>query len=125
MPQSRGDMLQPPAVAAHPTHILENQLPAAPPICLQQTQLRPAWGRLVAAAVVPILLSAAVLASKLFVAGCVLPAGLLFTALHAADADQITQFLFPPERLPAHTQVTAVCWGGNLGTPCGMRGAAD
>jgi hypothetical protein len=25
--------------------------------------------------------------------------------MHAADADQIIQFLFPPERLPAHTQV--------------------
>jgi hypothetical protein len=42
--------------------------------------------------------------------------GPLFTALHAADGDQIIQFLFPPERLPAHTQVGR----GSIG-PCSSR----
>eukprot|EP00879_Flechtneria_rotunda_P023522 GHRR01024884.1.p1 GENE.GHRR01024884.1~~GHRR01024884.1.p1 ORF type:complete len:956 (+),score=357.62 GHRR01024884.1:92-2959(+) len=32
------------------------------------------------------------------------PTGPLFAALHVADGDQLIQFLFPPERLPAHTQ---------------------
>jgi hypothetical protein len=35
-------------------------------------------------------------------------AGPLFAALHAADGDQLIQFRFPPERLPAHTQVLTV-----------------
>jgi hypothetical protein len=34
-----------------------------------------------------------------------LPAGPLFAALLSADGDSIIQFMFPPERLPAHTQV--------------------
>lgn len=42
------------------------------------------------------------------------PDGPLFTALHAADADAIIQFLFPPERLPAHTQEL-------LRVPAGLR----
>ncbi|WIA17648.1 hypothetical protein OEZ85_014453 [Tetradesmus obliquus] len=32
------------------------------------------------------------------------PTGPLFAALHSADGDSIIQFMFPPERLPAHTQ---------------------
>jgi hypothetical protein len=36
---------------------------------------------------------------------CLLCAGPLFAALHSADGDSIIQFMFPPERLPAHTQV--------------------
>jgi hypothetical protein len=37
------------------------------------------------------------------------PAGPLFAALHSADGDSIIQFMFPPERLPAHTQVRTAC----------------
>ena len=33
------------------------------------------------------------------------PQGALFGAMHAADADRLIHFLFPPERLPEHTQV--------------------
>lgn len=32
-------------------------------------------------------------------------AGVLFQAMHSSDADRLIQFRFPPERLPAHTQV--------------------
>jgi hypothetical protein len=43
------------------------------------------------------------------------PTGPLFAAMRAADADRLIHFLFPPERLPAHTQV-----GG--GPQSGLRG---
>ena len=33
------------------------------------------------------------------------PSGELFRAMHNADADGSTQFFFPKERLPTHTQV--------------------
>lgn len=33
------------------------------------------------------------------------PTGVLFTAMYNADADGSTQFFFPKERLPTHTQV--------------------
>lgn len=33
-----------------------------------------------------------------------LPAGKLFSAMHSADAERVIQYLFPLERLPAHTQ---------------------
>ncbi|KAF6262749.1 hypothetical protein COO60DRAFT_1699160 [Scenedesmus sp. NREL 46B-D3] len=33
------------------------------------------------------------------------PTGPLLVALHGADGESIIQFMFPPERLPAHTQV--------------------
>lgn len=33
------------------------------------------------------------------------PGGVLFTAMHSADADGSTQFFFPKERLPTHTQM--------------------
>lgn len=33
------------------------------------------------------------------------PTGVLFTAMYSADADGATQFFFPKERLPTHTQV--------------------
>ena len=33
------------------------------------------------------------------------PTGMLFTAMYSADADGSTQFFFPKERLPTHTQV--------------------
>lgn len=42
-------------------------------------------------------------------------AGPLFAALHAADGDQLIQFLFPPERLPAHTQVRTAARGQQQG----------
>ena len=31
-------------------------------------------------------------------------AGKLFAAMERADADRLVQYIFPPERLPAHTQ---------------------
>jgi hypothetical protein len=34
-------------------------------------------------------------------------AGVLFNAMHSSDADKLIEFLFPPERLPAHTQVSS------------------
>lgn len=37
------------------------------------------------------------------------PRGPLFAAMRAADGGRLIQFLFPPERLPAHTQVGALC----------------
>lgn len=40
------------------------------------------------------------------------PSGPLFTAMYSADADGATQFFFPRERLPTHTQV-----GGHV-MPC-------
>ena len=36
------------------------------------------------------------------------PSGILFTAMYNADADGATQFFFPKERLPTHTQVAAL-----------------
>jgi hypothetical protein len=33
------------------------------------------------------------------------PAGRLFNAIISADSDQLIKFIFPSERLPAHTQV--------------------
>lgn len=36
------------------------------------------------------------------------PTGTLFTAMYSADADGSTQFFFPKERLPTHTQVSMV-----------------
>ena len=42
------------------------------------------------------------------------PSGELFRAMHHADADGSTQFFFPKERLPTHTQVRCnevLVWG--------------
>lgn len=36
-------------------------------------------------------------------------AGKLFNAMHSADADQLIKYIFPVERLPAHTQVPNCC----------------
>lgn len=40
------------------------------------------------------------------------PTGPLFAAMYSADADGATQFFFPKERLPTHTQVRPGTAGG-------------
>lgn len=36
------------------------------------------------------------------------PAGKLFAAMHAVDADALVRYHFPTERLPTHTQVRSM-----------------
>ena len=50
------------------------------------------------------------------------PTGVLFTAMYSADADGATQFFFPKERLPTHTQVGRR--GGRQGAAGAAAGAA-
>lgn len=51
------------------------------------------------------------------------PTGVLFTAMYSADADGATQFFFPKERLPTHTQVRGAGGSGCSWALAGLAGA--
>ena len=44
--------------------------------------------------------------------GLLSPASRLMQAVHSADADTLIKFMFPPERLPTHTQLMLVAESG-------------